>query len=130
MGGEEAHLGHLRPYPVPNDLDVALPVELDIEAQLPQDILVGVLEEPLRLEPLVGVLFLVCGVEALAVDHLRDAAHNGRLDTRTEVQVAEVVAVEVVVPVVDPIAAGILPEQGQLMRRQPEDVELVLTHSR
>ena len=129
MGRKEAQLGNLCAYPVPNHLHVALPVELEVEAQLPQDILVGVLQQALGLEPLVRLLFAVGSVEAIAVDHLRDTVHRCRLNTRTEIQVAEVVAVEVVETIVDPIASGLLLEQGQLMRGQPKHIELVLTHS-
>ena len=111
MGRQEPQLSHLRPYAVPNDLYVALPVQLQVEAQLAHDILVGVLQQLLRLEPLFGLLFPVCGVEAIAVNHLRDTVDDGGLDTRTEVQVAEVVAVSIVEAIVDPIAAGLLSEK-------------------
>ena len=85
MGREEAELGYLRPDPVPNHLHVALAVELQIEAQLPQDIVVGVLEEALRLQPLIRLLLPIGRVEPIAVDHLRDAIDDGCLDTRPEV---------------------------------------------
>ena len=117
MGGQEPELGYLRPNAVPNYLHVALSVQLQVEAQLPEDILVGVLKEALRLQPLVGLLLPVGSVEPIAVNHLRHPIHNGRLDTRPEIQVPEVVAVEIVETIVYPIAAGLLGEEGQLMRR-------------
>ena len=130
MGGQESELGNLGSDAVPNDLNVTLAVQLQVEAQLPEDVVVGVLKQAFRLQPLVRLLFPVGGFEAIAVDHLRNPIHDGGLDTRTEVQVPEVIAVEVVETVIHPIAAHLLREQGELVGREPEDVEFVSTHSR
>ena len=128
MGRDEAELCNFRPHAVPDDLDVALPVELQVEAQLSEDVLVGVLEELLCLEPLVGLLFPISSLQPLPINHLGHPGYHRALDAAAQIQVSEVVAVGVVVAVVDPLPPGLLLEQGQLVRGQPVDVELVLTH--
>ena len=115
VGRQKSKLGYLRADAVPNDLNVTLPVELEVETQLPQEVLVGLLQHPLGLEPLLRLLFPVGSVEALAVYHLAHAIDHSGLDGRPKEQVPQVIAVEVIVSVGHKLPPRLLPEKGQLV---------------